>query len=72
MLPDKGIIMIRIFARHQTAVDGKHWHIVATGSTMKSALKTLNRRWELSASYGRELWYDNSRDSRFKRLAPTL
>ena len=62
--------MIRILARHQTAVDGVHWHIVATGSTMQSALKTLNCRWLLCASYGRELWFDNG--AGVKRLAPTL
>jgi len=64
--------MIRIFARHHTAVDGAHWHVVAMGSSMQAALRELNRRWALAASYERELWYDNSEDSRFKRLAPTL
>ena len=64
--------MIRILARHQTAVDGVHWHIVATGSGMQSALKTLNRKWRLCASFGRELWFDHGADTAVKRLAPTL
>jgi len=64
--------MIRILARHQTAVDGVHWHIVAVGSGMQSALKTLNRKWLLCASFGRELWFDHGADTSVKRLAPTL
>ena len=62
--------MIRILAKHQTAVDGVHWHIVAIGSGMQSALKTLNRRWLLSASYGRELWFDYGADTAVHRLTP--
>jgi hypothetical protein len=64
--------MIRILARHKTAVDGAHWHIVAVGSGMQSALKTLNRRWLLCASFGRELWFDYGADTAVKRLTPTL
>jgi hypothetical protein len=63
--------MIRILARHQTATEGAHWHIVAVGSGMQSALKTPNRKWLLCASYGRELWFDHGADTDVKRLAPT-
>jgi hypothetical protein len=64
--------VIRILARHQTATEGAHWHIVAVGSGMQSALKTLNRKWLLCASFGRELWFDNGADTAVKRLTPTL
>jgi hypothetical protein len=64
--------VIRILARHQTAVDGSHWQIVAVGSGMQSALKTLNRKWLSCASFGRELWFDHGADTAVKRLTPTL
>lgn len=72
MLPDKGIIMIRIFAKHGSTVHGTDWHIVATGRSMTLALTLLNRRWALSASYGRYLWFDNGFGTDLRRLAPTI
>jgi hypothetical protein len=64
--------VIRILARHQTATEGAHWHIVATAHSMRLALKTLNRKRLLCASFGRELWFDHGADTAVKRLTPTL